>query len=101
MTLTVQILTLSIQLYSQAHSGTLQSSCFSKSLSHVYLLETESLQSEVLQTHLKVTACRLTCMFEVMKDIVFVFESIHGPRAHLTADTTYDLVALLEDLAAT
>ena len=99
--LAVQILTLGIQLYSQAHSGTLQPSCLSKPLSHVYLLGTGSLQSGVLQAHLEVTACRLTCMSGVVGDIVFVFGPVHGPRAHLTADTAYDLVALPEDLAAT
>jgi len=98
--LAVQILTLGIYLYSQAHSGAVHPFFLTNSLSHIYLLGTQSPHHKHAKACVRVTPSRLTCMAGVAGDVVNVFGSPEFSEA-LVTQTAYDLLASPANLAET
>jgi len=98
--LAVQILTLGIYLYSQAHSGAVHPFFLTNSLSHIYLLGTQSPHHKHAKACVRVTPSRLTCMAGVAGDVVNVFGSPEFSEA-LVTETAYDLLASPANLAET
>ncbi|KAI9840817.1 MAG: hypothetical protein M1837_001290 [Sclerophora amabilis] len=98
--LAVQVLTLGLYLYSQAHTGTVHPFFLTNPLSHLYLLGTQSLEHDSAGATIWVTPSRLTCMAGVTGDFVNVFGSLQFSEASF-AERAYDLLASPADLAET
>jgi len=98
--LAVQILTLGVYLYSQAHTGAVHPFFLIDPLSKIYLLGIQSQEQSYARAHIRVTQSRLTCMAGVAGDVVNVFGSPQLPEA-LDAEQAYDLLACPANLAET
>ena len=98
--LAVQILTLGIYLYSQAHCGAVHPLFLTNPLSHVYLLGIQSPHQFYAKAHIRVAPYRLTCMAGVAGDVVNVFGSPQFSEG-LSTDRVYDLLASPANLAET
>lgn len=99
--LAVQILTLGIYSYSQAHGGGIHPFCLVNPLSHIYLLGTQSPKHGTSKAHIEVSLSRLTCMAGVAGDAVTVFRTFQALKANKTDVSACDLLALPEDVAET
>ena len=98
--LAVQILTLGIYLYSQAHTGAVHPFFLINPLSHVYLLGLQSSHYSNTKAYIRVTPSRLTCTAGVVGENVNVFGSPKFPEALIT-EQAYDLLASLANLEET
>ena len=98
--LAVQILSLGIYLYSQAHTGAVHPFFLINPLSHIYLLGIQSPHRDYAKACIRVTPSRLTCMAGVAGDVVNVFGSLEFSEA-LVTEQAYDLLASPANLAET
>lgn len=98
--LAVQVLTLGIYLYSQAHTGAVHPFFLKDPLSHIYLLGIRSPHHKHAEAYIRVTPSRLTCMDGVAGDVVNVFGSLQFSEALIT-EQAYDLLASPANLAET
>lgn len=98
--LAVQILTLGIYLYSQAHTGAVHPFFLTNPLACVVLLGMQTPNRYHAKACIQVTHSRLTCMAGVAGDVVNVFGSVQLPEAEIP-EQAYDLLACPANLAET
>ena len=98
--LAVQILTLGLYLYSQAHTGSVHPFYLVNPLLHIYLFGSQSAEQDSDLAHVQVSLSSLTSMSGVTGDRVTVFGSCHDSELP-SSDKSYDLLASPEGLAET
>ncbi|KAF6219484.1 hypothetical protein HO133_003951 [Letharia lupina] len=98
--LAVQILSLGLYLYSQAHTGAVHPFFLVHPLLRIGLFGAQPPPLDSEKAHIYVSLSQLTCMAGVTGDLVAVFGSRRCSEAE-SAQRAYDLLASPEDLADT
>jgi hypothetical protein len=98
--LAAQILSLGVLSYAQAHIGHLNPEYLVDSLREVHLLGTTSPETSC---HIVVGLCNFTCMKDMVRDPVLVFQTAAEAPSLILSDSPveFDLLASPQDLAVT